>query len=297
MKKSKFSDTQARIEKNRLLMTQTAPTVGNNVFNRIFLAVRLGILRITLYLHGFRYDRTGGPVSVIRNQAMIRVADSDYELMLPMQRRVVRYRGGIAWRIAKLAGRYGCPDFYEPQVGDVVVDVGANIGEFSLYAVSKGAQVHAFEPDPSAFACLSHNLRQFPNAIGYKLALWSERTTLSFFKATDQADSSFYKPDSQIQEVIELEAWRLDDVTEIAALERIDFLKIDGEGAEPEILQGATETLRRTGRIAIDVGPERLGESTRDAVIEILEASGFTIVDHDGNCELIAENISLSQPT
>ena len=249
-----------------------------------------------MYLQGFRYGRTGGPVSVIRNKAMIRVADCDYELMLPTPRRILRYRGGIAWRIAKLAGRYGCPDFYEPQTGDVVVDIGANIGEFSLYAVSKGAQVYAFEPDPSAFACLSHNLRQFPSATGYKLALWSERTTLKFFKATDQADSSFFKPNSQIQEVIELEAWRLEDVPEIAALERIDFLKIDGEGAEPEILQGATETLRRTAKISIDVGPERLGESTRKAVIEILEASGFSIVDHDGNCELIAENISLGQP-
>jgi FkbM family methyltransferase len=277
-------------------MTYTAPAVGINVFNRIFLSVRLGILKIAMYLHGFRYDRSGGPVSVIRDKAMLGVADRDYELMLPTPRRVIRYRGGIAWRIAKLAGRYGCPDFYDPQVGDVVVDVGSNIGEFSLYVVSKGAQVYAFEPDPSVFACLSHNLRQFPNAIGFQLALWNERTTLRFFRAADKADSSFFEPDSHVQGVIELEAWRLDDVAEIAALERIDFLKIDGEGAEPEILQGAAKTLQRTGRIAIDVSPERHGESTRDAVIQILEASGFTIVDHESNCELIAENKSIEQP-
>ena len=36
------------------------------------------------------------------------------ELMLPTLRRIVRYRGGIAWRIEKLAQRYGCPDYYEP---------------------------------------------------------------------------------------------------------------------------------------------------------------------------------------
>ena len=276
-------------------MADTAPASGNDVFERFFQSVRLGILRIPMYLNGFRYARTGGPVSVIRIKAMIGVMDSDYELMLPTPRRVIRYRGGIAWRIARLAGRYGCPELYEPKAGHVVVDVGSNVGEFSLYAVSKGAHVYAFEPDPTVFACLSHNLQHFPNAHVIQLALWNERTTLRFFRAADKADSSFFEPDSHVQGVIELEAWRLDDVAEIAALDRIDFLKIDGEGAEPEILQGAEKTLQRTGRIAIDVGPERQGESTRDAVVEILEASGFTIVDHDSDCELMAENRSIEQ--
>lgn len=274
-------------------MTHTAPAVGKRVFDRIFLSFRLSILRVSMYLHGFRYERTGGPVSVIRNKEMIGVADRDYELMLPTPRRIIRYRGGIAWRIARLVRRYGCPDFYEPQAGDTVVDVGSNIGEFSLYAVSKGAQAYAFEPDPSVYACLSHNLGRFPNAKGFQLALWNERTTLRFFSAADKADSSFFEPDSHVRAVIEMEAWPLDDIAEIAALERIDFLKIDGEGAEPEILQGAARTLQRTRRVSIDVGPERLGESTRDAVIEILEASGFTIIDHDSSCELFAENRSI----
>lgn len=277
-------------------MAHAAPAVGNRIFERIFLSFRLSILRAFMYLHGFRYERTGGPVSVIRNNAMIGVADRDYELMLPTPRRILRYRGGIAWRIAKLARRYGCPDFYEPHEGDVVLDVGSNVGEFSLYAVSKGAQAYAFEPDPSVYACLSHNLQRFPDAKGLKLALWSERTTLRFYSAAEKADSSFFEPDSQVREVIELEAWPLDDIADIVALERIDFLKIDGEGAEPEILQGAKETLQRTRRIAIDVGPERLGESTRDAVIEILEASGFLIVDHDNSCELLAVNKAIEQP-
>lgn len=278
-------------------MTETTPAVGNNLIDRLLLSIRLGVHRIQMYLSRFRYDQTGGPVSVIHNEAMIGVADRDYELMLPTPRRVIRYRGGIAWRIARLAGRYGCPDFYEPKAGDVVVDVGSNIGEFSLYAVSKGAKVFAFEPDPSVFACLSHNLQRFPDAQGFQRALWNERTTLNFFKAADNADSSFFEPDSNVRGVISLEAWRLDDVTEIAALERIDFIKMDGEGAEPEILQGATETLRRTARIAIDVGPERQGESTKDAVIEILQASGFTIVDHDVECELMAVNQTIELAT
>ena len=52
-------------------MTHAAAAVGNRVFERIFLSFRLSILRAIMYLQGFRYERTGGPVSVIRNNAMI----------------------------------------------------------------------------------------------------------------------------------------------------------------------------------------------------------------------------------
>lgn len=263
------------------------------MIDRFLHFLRLSVHRLQLYFQGFRYERSGGPVSVVRNDSMIGVADRDHELMLPTLRRIVRYRGGIGWRIEKLAQRYGCPDYYEPRAGDVVLDVGSNVGEFSIYALSRGARVIAFEPDPTVYPCLSYNLRRFPNAQGLKLALWNEHTTLSFSSAPDKADSSFFAPDSHVQEVIELETSPLDDVAEVSALEHIDFLKIDGEGAEPEILQGAAKTLQRTHRIAIDVGPEREGESTRDAVVEILEASGFAIIDHDSSCELLAKNSQL----
>ena len=59
--------------------------------------------------------------------------------------------------------------------------------------------------------------------------------------------------------------------------------------------RGAANTLQRTRRIAIDMGPEREGESPRDAIVEFLEAAGFSIVAHDGECELLAINNRLSE--
>ena len=261
--------------------------------NQVLLSLRLGISRLSLSWQGLRYKRSGGPVSIVRDGSLIGVEDQDHRLMLPTLTRFIRYRGGITWRIDKLAMRYGCPDFYEPQAGDTVVDIGSNIGEFSLYALSRGARTYSFEPDPTVYECLSYNLGRYPDAKALKLALWNEQTTLRFSSAPDKADSSFFAPDSHVQDVIELEAARLDDVAEIQGLESIDFIKMDGEGAEPEILEGAANTLKRTRRIAIDVGPEREGQSTRDAVVEILEAAGFSIVAHDGECELLARNSRL----
>jgi hypothetical protein len=51
-----------------------------------------------------------------------------------------------------------------------------------------------------------------------------------------------------------VQAWPLDAVQAIGALPVIDFMKVDGEGVEPEILSGGIRTLRRTRVLAVDVG-------------------------------------------
>ena len=271
-------------------MAGTLSVAGNKLFNLIPTALKLGGYRASLYVMGRRHQTSGGPMTLSWDGLRVSISDRDYSLMLPSFRRIPRYRRGISLRIDRLAKRYGCPAHYSPEAGDIVVDVGANIGEFTLYAATKGARVMALEPDPWVFQCLTGNLAQFPEAVGLPLALWNERANLSFFSAADKADSSLIEPDTPIRRAVDTEAWPLDEVPEIAALERIDFLKIDGEGAEPEILEGAAATLDRVGKIGIDIGPERHGESTKDQVTAILESAGFRILEHFHRHALIAEN-------
>ena len=52
---------------------------------------------------------------------------------------------------------------YAPREGDIVIDVGAGIGEFTLWCADAGARVIAFEPDPLAFACLEKNTASLPS--------------------------------------------------------------------------------------------------------------------------------------
>jgi FkbM family methyltransferase len=141
--------------------------------------------------------------------------------------------------------------------GDVVIDVGANVGYFSMLfadATGKGGQVHYFEPIPSTFQRLSENIRRFPSYrnVYVNCVAVGDRTcpALMFLPQNDHAqaalvrhlDGSWKDAADQVQS-IEVEMIRLDDYA--AGLNRIDFVKCDVEGAELLVLRGAESTLRR----------------------------------------------------
>jgi hypothetical protein len=87
----------------------------------------------------------------------------------------------------------------------------------------------------------------------------------------------------------------LDGLAATLGIGEVAFVKADAEGAEPEVLTGATETLGRTRYIAIDCGPERKGERTFDACSAILAGLGFSTraIDSAGNM-LFGENTRLA---
>ena len=136
--------------------------------------------------------------------------------------------------------------------GDIVFEVGANVGEFTVAALRKGATVVAAEPDPHAYRCLSMNA---PDATTLALAIGDRDGTAQIHLSTGGADSSLINPSRESMTV---------PVRTIATLmpDGMDFLKIEAEGFEPEVLKGAIPVLERTRKIAIDCGPERLGQPT-----------------------------------
>lgn len=134
--------------------------------------------------------------------------------------------------------------------GDIVFDVGANIGEWSAHVLQLNRSVHlyAFEPLPNVFSNLQQRLLHYPNAQGFNLAL-SESTGRRNFCYYDEtyefsALSSFYvrevlKADHLPPKIIEVEQDTLSHFCLDHHIEKIDFLKIDAEGAEWIILKGA----------------------------------------------------------
>ena len=165
---------------------------------------------------------------------------------------------------------------------DVVVDVGANIGEVSrLLAVRHGVTPLAIEPDRRELAALSRNLRDF-NAETRNVLLWSEETELPFFDANDSGDSSVFASGGGLRSEVRL-ATTLDLVLSDSPHSEgpIRLLKLEAEGAEPEVLLGGQATLLRTEYVTADLGPERGVEqkSTFALAHEILSSHGFRIVD------------------
>jgi FkbM family methyltransferase len=136
----------------------------------------------------------------------------------------------------------------------VIFDVGANIGFYSLHwaaALAPGGSVHAFEPVPVTFERLQRNIEL--NGVGdtvlaSNFALGSEKTTVTIYLPTFSGSSaSSLKNLHPDEESIQVEARveTLDDYFASRGLDRLDFMKIDVEGAELLVLQGGVQTLSR----------------------------------------------------
>ena len=105
----------------------------------------------------------------------MRVDDGVRHIYVPNVRRAGVFRNGINAWLESVAEKYVGQTGYVPREGDVVIDVGAGIGEFTLWCAAAGARVVAFEPDPLAFACLEKNTAALGTVQIYPYALWKER--------------------------------------------------------------------------------------------------------------------------
>jgi FkbM family methyltransferase len=126
----------------------------------------------------------------------------------------------------------------------VVLDVGANIGVWTrLFArrVRRG-KVYAFEPSPSTFALLRSNCAAHANVECVQRALGAQSGSMGFVEDTQPELRHLTAADGGGARV---SVSRLDDWLLEAQLTRLDLLKIDVEGFEEELLEGACETLRR----------------------------------------------------
>jgi len=143
----------------------------------------------------------------------------------------------------------GCYEQFAIKVGasDIVVDAGASMGLFSAYAASIGAQVYAFEPMHSSLkylyktASLNRTLSGKITVIPW--ALMDKKGTFQFTTCETYiaAASAILNRDDKIVEVegISLDEWAVEHI-----IPRIDFIKADIEGAERNLLRGATRILR-----------------------------------------------------
>lgn len=145
--------------------------------------------------------------------------------------------------------------------GMTVIDVGAHIGYFTLLAarlVGRSGNVLSLEPTPGTCALLLANVSAFPNVIVRSCAAWNETTTLPLrdFGGGFSAFNSFTVPRTLLRghRVVEVEAVPLDAELERQGL-RPDFIKIDVESAERQVLEGLAGTLERTRPIlTLEVG-------------------------------------------
>jgi FkbM family methyltransferase len=214
---------------------------------------------------------------VERSASRWRIDAGDAVLDILSPKRATLYRHGLRRRLAFLLDGYAHPPRVVVEPGDLVLDIGSNIGEYALAAAAAGAsRVLAFEPDPVAAACLRANTAACGAISVHERLLWKCDEELAFTLAYESADSTVFSVDpGKAHGQVRLRGVPLDAVLAEAGVERVDFLKLDAEGAEPEVLAGAAATLARTRKVAVDAGAERMGASTAPEVEQVLRGHGF----------------------
>ena len=153
-----------------------------------------------------------------------------------------------------------------------------NIGELGYWARIRGLTYHAFEPESREATCCDLNNSPHQRTTN-RCGLWSETTQLRLFSKAKSADSSFIEI-ANYDQVTLVSAVALDDYVVQHGIQAIEVLKVEAEGAEPEVLRGARESLKISRYVAVDCGPER-GLSQEDTVRDVcnaMYAAGFQMI-------------------
>lgn len=161
--------------------------------------------------------------------------------------------------------------------GDVVVDLGGNIGIFTRYAYQKGAsKIVTFEPDQRYFQILKRNAP--PNAILFNAAIGNEVGKMTLTESSHLGGSNLWHPKDPSVNQYDVNVYTLDYILTNKLIDRIDFLKVDTEGSEILALSGISdENLSKIRNIVVEYHHEHLkfDEELRNRFVTRLNSIGF----------------------
>jgi FkbM family methyltransferase len=177
---------------------------------------------------------------------------------------------------------------------DIFIDVGANSGDvllaLNVCVGSKSIRYFGFEPGIYEFAALQQNytnckeLGVIDSGGGVNcVAIGAYTGSATFFYESENANSSLIEPPDYSTKVMTT-VITLDDalLPRLAPRETVKILKLEAEGFEPEVLEGASELLKRTSFVATDFGFERGKQEVSTAVagFALLTKAGFEFFDY-----------------
>jgi len=152
---------------------------------------------------------------------------------------------------------------------DLVIDCGANVGEFTVMLAATGATVHAFEPCAYAFSRLQEHTAGLDNVFCYNAAVGAEHGTIKLYRRPDfdqcpesaSISSSIFADKQNVDEQNFVEVEMVNLLEFIAQLDReVSLLKIDIEGAEVGLLEAmlAQHTLECCKSVFVETHEDRI---------------------------------------
>lgn len=169
-----------------------------------------------------------------------------------------------------------------------VINVGANVGQFAIACqkIFPGATVHSFEPMPECVVKLKQNVAKLAGVRVYPIALGEQSGEVVFHVNSHSHSSSILAlgdrhrrafPHAREMRTIKVPLSTLDFEMNSIPLEGPVLLKLDVQGYEPQVLEGATEMLKRVDYVLLEASfrPLYVGEKTFMEIARAMEERGF----------------------
>lgn len=185
------------------------------------------------------------------------------------------------WRYAVYHEIYNLRDYYlnrEKKIheGDVVIDLGGNIGVFTRWAYSQGAsKVITFEPDARYFKLLK--LNSDPRSVLFNAAMSDKIGTTVLYESEHLGGSNILGVPN-CENSYTVRTYTMDYLFESGLIDKIDFLKVDIEGAEHEVFRGISdENLMKVKTISMEYHHSHVGydDEKRFNFVSRLNKLGF----------------------
>lgn len=143
----------------------------------------------------------------------------------------------------------------EIKKGDVVLDIGAHIGYYTLIfakCVGEKGKVFAFEPNPDNFILLKKNVKinGYKNVVLIQKAVSNQTNKIRLFLSNENTGDHRIYDSCDNRNFIEIEAIRLDDYFKDYD-GKIDFIKIDTQGADFFVIEGMSNLLKKNKKIKV----------------------------------------------
>lgn len=201
-----------------------------------------------------KLGRDGYPPKWLVSEGVTPYPKMELNVSSPFQRRMFYFPRAYWERLMGLPfGQYLSETL---QRGQVFLDIGANIGFYTLFAAARvgpEGRVISFEPDPMTFEALKRSvaLNGFDWAKCVNVALSNRAGEIPFFTVSDGSAHSLVpeieRRANRYSGKVPVRVARLDDLSAEGVIDtkRIDLIKIDVEGEEERTVEGLLETLER----------------------------------------------------
>src|SRR5215204_7240088 len=182
-------------------------------------------------------------------------------------------------------------EHFTPKEGDIVVDIGAHMGRYTIISskrVGANGKVVAIEAHPSNFEMLKSNIKlnQLTNVIPLNYAAYSKETKINLYLPDEESGYTMHHSimsnyvftkykDKTEDKFVEVSANTLDYLLQLTEITDVNWVKIDVEGAEFEVLKGASNVLSKSKDIALLI--EVHGLDNHRPILEFVSSYNFKI--------------------